>query len=220
MLFGAGRFAEFFDTPLAGFFDAADESQTDAAAQVERMRKEAQVRLAAKLADKLTRIIAAKMTPAAQQAETAEAAEMAEAPGGAELLYLVGYCYVQEARQHSKSFLGITSFVSEFKEKVHIIKEAMSAISSAAKTQAMQQQEGGGDEAAVIQQGLKTIWKSGKLDIELSVRGVCEHVLRTCATHALKAQRCKALEWLGTIFKTVGRAAQKSSGSTGPPKFT
>lgn len=36
----------------------------------------------------------------------AEARELAEVPGGAELLILIGFIYLQEAKQHMDTFLG------------------------------------------------------------------------------------------------------------------
>lgn len=53
------------------------------------------------------------------------AEDLADSPGGAELLQLIGYIYIQEAEQHSKSFLGIPAFFSEVAEKTHLVKGSL-----------------------------------------------------------------------------------------------
>ena len=47
----------------------------------------------------------------------AEARELAEVPGGAELLILIGFVYLQEAKQHMDTFLGYDRVVGEEREE-------------------------------------------------------------------------------------------------------
>lgn len=44
----------------------------------------------------------------------AEAQELAEVPGGADLLQLIGYVYIQEAKQHMDTFLGYNILIIYF----------------------------------------------------------------------------------------------------------
>ncbi len=41
---------------------------------------------------------------------TDEAVDLMDSPGGLELVHLIGYIYIQEARKHSGAFLGIDGF--------------------------------------------------------------------------------------------------------------
>jgi hypothetical protein len=49
-----------------------------------------------------------------------EALELCEAPGGTELLAMVGYVYSQEGKQHAGRWLGIEGFFEQIKEKAHV----------------------------------------------------------------------------------------------------
>jgi len=157
MLFGAGRFDDYFKTPLVEFFEMEGEgevSQEETRRRYETSRDAMAQELSAKLVERLDRLFGSGMRADARQAVVAEACEMAEAPGGPELLHLIGYVYLQEARQFSTSFLGIPAFFSELSEKGHLLKEVFSAMGSAAKMGREKQTE---EEA--MQHGLKALWK-------------------------------------------------------------
>ncbi|KYQ88615.1 DNAJ heat shock N-terminal domain-containing protein [Tieghemostelium lacteum] len=141
-----------------------------------------------------------------------KAKEMANAPGGAELLELIGYVYLQEAKQHS-----IFGFFHEISEKGHKAKEIFSTISSAAKIQrsftnedpttaTIPQQEN------MIKEGLKLIWKLGRLDIDSVIRDVCERVLDKKADR--RKRKVEAVKILGKVFERIGKEQSKlQSGS-------
>jgi len=133
---------------------------------------------------------------------------MSEAPGGAELLSLLGYVYTQSSKEYSSSFLGIPAFFARQRTRGHILKVTMSAIGSAAKMATMDNPEESPD--AVAQQTLKTLWKTGKLEIEMTVRGICA-VLFNQFEEQKNTKEMKlyvsAMRILGDIFKEVGAKA-------------
>lgn len=58
------------------------------------------------------------------------------------------------------------------------------------------------------------MWKVGKLEIEMTIRSVCEEALTgDTPPKELKARRAKALSVLGDIFKRVGSAQSKGKES-------
>ena len=61
---------------------------------------------------------------------TSETQYLGEAPGGVELLALVGYIYTQEAHKYMGRFFGIEGFFSKVREKGHNVSSAISFISS------------------------------------------------------------------------------------------
>ncbi|KAM9986583.1 hypothetical protein ACTFIY_011003 [Dictyostelium cf. discoideum] len=141
-----------------------------------------------------------------------EAKEMAAAPGGLDLLSLLGYIYIQEAKQHS-----LFGFFHEISEKGHKAKEIVSVVSAALKMQKSLQEEGVLDESSatgipsskqesMFKEGLKLIWKIGRLDIDSVVREVCERVLgaKGVEKRVLK-QRVEAVKLLGKIFEKHGK---------------
>lgn len=216
MLFGGGRFEDFFATPLASMAQPGDESKTEEQLQAEYQKRhqEAIDGLAIKLSERLQRIIndgcLTSPDPKTREYLFAEAVEMSEAPGGAELLSLVGYVYVQMAKQYSSSFLGIPAFFARAHDRGHLIKVTMSAIGSAAKMASIEDPEANPE--AAVAQTLKTIWKAGKLEIEISLRDVCNTILGPLQEQKAKAQlgnMVKALKLLGTIFKDVGVKAMR-----------
>eukprot|EP00727_Mastigamoeba_balamuthi_P000849 m51a1_g10761 hypothetical protein (388) ;mRNA; f:10751-12331 len=221
MLFGAGAFDEYFTTPLESFVEMSDAGDDqakaeEALARIEESQRQARTELAAHLTQRIQALIDAKLSASEIRARAVEeAAPLLEAPGGVELVYLVGYVYAQEASQHSAKFLGIPAFFSEIKEKGHIVKEAFGALSAAAKAQSMAQAAGpeGEMSQAAVEQGLKTLWKTGKLEIEMGLRAVCEEVLGPQPTRQL---RSRTLLLVGETFKRVANAAIKAGVATGP----
>jgi len=145
---------------------------------------------------------------------TAEAEELASVPGGDELLLLVGYVYVQEAKQHLG---GLTGYISEWKESYHHIKEAISIIKSAVRMQTAQQMlaEKGGEDVQLMEfmmtESLKTVWKLGRMDIDDILRLTLSAVLKPAEVIDKKIlkQRCEAIKVLGNIYQKVAKKAQK-----------
>ena len=216
MLFGGGRFDDFFATPLASMARPGDENKSEEELQAEYQKRQQEVvdGLAIKLSELLQRIIDTKYLAAPDPRRHdflfAEATEMSEAPGGAELLSVVGYVYVQMAKQYSSSFLGIPAFFARAHDRGHLIKATMSAIGSAAKMASIEDPEANPE--AAVRQTLKTLWKAGKLEIEISLRAVCNTILGPLQEQKAKAQlgdMVKALKILGTIFKDIGVRAMK-----------
>ncbi|KAH3762637.1 Calcium/proton exchanger [Pelomyxa schiedti] len=235
MLFGGGKFDDIFSTPLIDLLDiaGADENADPMVmrAQYDQKKQQKRQELATKLIAKLEQIVPEMTTSAKTRSLKArlaeEAVDLVEAPGGAELLYLVGYVYSQEGTQHQDSFFGIPALLSEIKEKGHLAKMTISTIASAAKTQSQyeraEQAERNGQEAPnseLLEAGLKMMWKAGKLEIELTLREVCEIAMEippgVPSPKEVKSRRAKALELLGDQYKLVATAALKAGGSPGP----
>ena len=219
-LFGAGRFDEFFSTPMQGV-DLQDEELSDEAKEeYQNSIKENEETLKQSLAARLDSMIEAGMVkdPRKRAALFDEAREMSEAPGGGELLMLLGYAYEQVANGYRKTFLGIPGWFSRRNEQLHLISSVVSLMSTAASF-AYSQQSDSMDEKAVLEKGLKAIWKIGKLEIDMTVRNVCRAVLEDKEIKpAQKSERIKALKILGEVFTQVGTQAMKSS-KGGPPIF-
>jgi hypothetical protein len=148
-----------------------------------------------------------------------EAMALLEVPGGQELLMVVGYVYIQEAKQHMDNFLGIPAFFHKVAEKGHLLKISFETVASVVRMQAAQaklereQASGQNSEAAVqdtmMQQGLKTIWALGKLEIETTLRLVCEDVLKI-NDKKLRQKRAKGLKTIGEIFQRAAKEMMKN----------
>ena len=225
-LFGAGRFDEFFSTPLQGVdlqdeelaAEGKEEYQNTVREEYQNSIKENEEGLKKSLAARLDKMIEEGMVkdPRTRAALFDEAREMSEAPGGGELLMLLGYAYEQVANGYRKTFLGIPGWFSRRNEQLHLISSVMSLMTTAASFAYTQKAEDM-DEKAVLEKGLKAIWKIGKLEIDMTVRNVCRGVLEDKEINpAQKNDRIKALKILGEIFTQVGTQAMKSSKS-GPP---
>jgi len=138
---------------------------------------------------------------------------------GLEILHTLGYIYEQKARQvlGEEKFFGIGSFYHGAKEKAHLISETISVVSAAMDLQntaeQMQKSEKMGtlDEAAKVKfeqettiKGIQAMWRLNKLDIEATIRGVCEIVLKdTGVDKTIRKGRAEALLKLGQIFSSV-----------------
>ena len=71
-----------------------------------------------------------------------EALEFCEAPGGHELLAMVGYVYAQEGKQHAGRWLGIEGFFAQIQEKAHVASTGALVLMDAVKTANMAQEMG------------------------------------------------------------------------------
>jgi len=231
LLFGGGKFDELFgDVGIIDMFTeqmaASSDMTFDQLNQHKQILKEKADKRKAALAKHLVKRLEPLVAGIDLQDSTRrireESFEVMEGPGGPELLYLVGYVYEQEAKQHINSFLGVTSFLSKVAEKKHHITETASAIRQAMKAQAAQQrlERAGGADAeafnAMATSGIKTFWKFGKLEIDQTLRAVCEMVLedKSVSEHVRKL-RANALQVLGSIYKKASKDAQASGNYNG-----
>ncbi|KAN0034700.1 hypothetical protein ACTFIV_001232 [Dictyostelium citrinum] len=219
MIFGGGLFQNYFgDLSFYEVFSkqANGESQTeeDRTRELEESSIKRQERVVT-----LSKYLEIKVEPYVQgnkqdfeRMVTDEAKEMAAAPGGLDLLALLGYIYIQEAKQHS-----LFGFFHEISEKGHKAKEIVSVVSAAMKMQKSLQEEGVMDEnnafgipsskqESMFKEGLKLIWKIGRLDIDGVVREVCERVLGAKGVDKkILKQRVEAVKLLGKIFEKHGK---------------
>jgi len=139
--------------------------------------------------------------------------EKQEVPGGGSLLYILGYIYTQEAKQHLGRFFGIEAFFSEVAEKGHLIKETVSVAVSALEMQKMMQEaekdgrlETEETQKRMMEKGMETFWKLGQLEIESIVRTVCEKQLRDpLLSKKAKETRCYALKKMGEMYMKAGK---------------
>jgi len=116
--------------------------------------------------------------------------------------------------------LGIQSWFAGIEEKGHEIKQSVSLISSLVKLQVAHErlQQGEQDQQLIndiMSQGLSTIWKIGLLEIENTVREVCQTILAVPDKN-LKRKRAEALEELGKIYKREVRLARKRGATVNP----
>jgi len=228
MLFGGGRFEDIFGDVSFCDLDLSegvgpDGMPTGVDPQInqkeyERKQEERKKKLAHRLLIKLEPH--AQGDPNFTKVIEAEAKELAEVPGGAELLVLVGFVYMQEAKQHMDTFFGIPAFFSNVAEKGHMIKETIATAAHVVKMQQAQSRmdkygdanpNKDADMQILMQEGLKTIWRLGKLEINTTIRAVCEQVLEERITKKERKARCKALKMVGEIFSRVGKQMEKSS---------
>eukprot|EP01103_Thecamoeba_quadrilineata_P012921 TRINITY_DN3454_c0_g1_i1.p1 TRINITY_DN3454_c0_g1~~TRINITY_DN3454_c0_g1_i1.p1 ORF type:complete len:255 (+),score=52.85 TRINITY_DN3454_c0_g1_i1:629-1393(+) len=213
MLFGGGRFGDIFgDVSLASIM-TMDMNNPLARGILEREQWEKREHLTIKLVAKLQPFVAGKVSEF-KDAANKEAVELAESPGGGELLELVAYVYESEGKQHSSNVFG--KIFSEVKEKGHFIRSTVDLVSQAVKAQEMQmrlQQSGGTNRAlenAMMAEGLKTIWKMGKLDIETTLRKVCEMVLGDLLlAKDIKKKRAQGVLILAEIYHRHAKNASK-----------
>lgn len=211
MLFGAGKFDAFFGQ--VSLVDILSRDPNDPASQDEMEVKQEKRKkvLIKQMLIKLEPYVQGNVREFAELSKL-ESADLLEAPGGSDLLALIGYIYCQEGDQHSSALLGIPALLAKVSEKGHLLKETWSAVRSAVKTQQVQQrleESGRADkemEANLLQQSLKTIWKLGKLEIEGMVRRVCEEVLEEPSMNkSILKKRAQGLRVLGEIFTETSK---------------
>ncbi|KAN0055847.1 hypothetical protein ACTA71_011734 [Dictyostelium dimigraforme] len=219
MIFGGGLFQDYFgDLSFYGIF--AKQTTGEPLTPEEQMKEQEEaLKIRQERVETLTKYLEIKVEPFVQgnkqefeRMVTDEAKEMAAAPGGLDLLSLLGYIYIQEAKQHS-----LFGFFHEISEKGHKAKEIVGFVSTALKMQKSLEEEGALDEVSatgmptykqetMFKEGLKLVWKMGRLDIDGVVREVCERVLgaKGVDKKVLK-QRVEAVKLLGKIFEKHGK---------------
>ena len=151
-----------------------------------------------------------------ERSMTTLAEELKEESFGFELLQALGYIYEQKAKQFlgESKFLGLTGFYHGTKEKFHLVSEAISTVSAAfdlqAAAEAAQKHEaaGTGDqetkaklEKDMAVKGINAMWKLNKLDIESTIRGVCELVVNDPGVDkVIRTKRAEGMRVLGRVF--------------------
>jgi len=216
VLFGAGGFDDCFGELSFGMsMDPAfaDLEEKEREEKMNKLQKEREEELVKTLLTKLEVWMKGDKKGFQTQIEQ-EVKEKQEVPGGGSLLYILGYIYQQEAKQHLGRFFGIEAFFSELAEKGHLLKETVSVTVAAFEMQKMMQEaeKDGKLETEEIQKkmmekGMETFWKLGQLEIEGIVRNVCEKVLRdTTINKKTKEARCYGLKKLGEIYAKAGKS--------------
>jgi curved DNA-binding protein CbpA len=210
-MFGGAKFEEFFGVVSIFGDDSSSEGDEDTAV-IRRI-----ITLREKLLERLQPWLQGKHEEF-KKSITEYAEELIAEEHGAELLEHIGYVYHQEARQ---ALGGVRGLVAEFKEKTHLISSTWGAFKAMLnlemKTQQLAEQHGEPetvDEAAKMQaeiqaeleeEGIGTIFKFGKLEIEAIMRKVCEGVVGDLdISKAEKKRRAEGLKVMGDIFRKVG----------------
>eukprot|EP01104_Vermistella_antarctica_P004459 TRINITY_DN14903_c0_g1_i1.p1 TRINITY_DN14903_c0_g1~~TRINITY_DN14903_c0_g1_i1.p1 ORF type:complete len:313 (+),score=67.55 TRINITY_DN14903_c0_g1_i1:89-1027(+) len=219
-MFGGGKFNDIIGSNLS-LFEAGmrpGQSKPDSSA-IAAKRKERSVRLSMALLDVLKPYV--EMTDqkeADNDMKTraqAMATDLADSPGGAQLLMVVGYVYEQEARQYLKEFLGLDGFWQEMKERAHTFSITVNALKHAVRLQIQveeAQRQGRTPEeqdqmaARIMNEALTTMWKMGKLEVEVLVRSVCESVLGDEGIEKnVRTRRANGVRIIGQVFKEKGQ---------------
>jgi curved DNA-binding protein CbpA len=215
MIFGCGSFDDIFgELNFVGIFDMNPELMSDEEIMknLEKKNKERKDKLMEFLLKKLNPFIDGEDKVFKSQME--DISEKLESPGGPALLSSIGYVYIQEARKNLGRYLGIQSWFAGLEEKGHELKQSFSLISSIVKLQvAHERLEQAGEQNQqlvndIMSQGLSTIWKIGLLEIENTVREVCQGTLNV-QDKLQKKKRAEALEELGKLYKSECRLARK-----------
>jgi len=223
MLFGGKKFDNIFGN--LSFFDLDLSNPNGPDAAWERKQEENSRELVHQLLIKVEPFVQGMKSEFCKMVE-AEAKELVDVPGGQELLHLVGYVYVQEAKQHLDTFLGIPAFFSRVAEKGHMMGLAIDTMKHVVKMQAAQakmerdqkmpemdaQAQISPEMAMLLQEGLKAIWSIGKIEIDQILRRVCETTLQDTHVHkTVRKARAKAMKMMGEIFEKVARSTMISN---------
>jgi len=228
LMFGAGKFMDIFgETTFAIMFDH----------EVMAMNEEKQMQFFEQTLKernaKLVEHLLMRIDPYVNGQEDIffesmwnEAVDRIESPGGPALLHAVGYVYANEAAQHLGRFLGIEGVLAGIQEKGHTIKETVKVISAAVELKGDLQKMNASDDNAndeeingIMQKGLNAMWRVGILEIEATVRRVCETVLdESNVPKSLLKRRGKALLELGKLFKRASQNVPKHEALKGTKK--
>lgn len=148
-----------------------------------------------------------------------EAADLAHESYGVELLQAIGGVYKQRATQYTASaafaplgwFHGAKNTFATVSDTVSTLRSALELKSVFERLQAAEQAGMPPDELRKLEeqateQGLRTLWKGAKLEVESVVREVCDKVLADPATTSEKRQlRAAALGLMGDAFLSASK---------------
>lgn len=201
-LFGGGKFEDIIGEMNLGmgFEEDVTPEQKDRI-QLERIQK-----LAANLINKLDLYLKGKEKEFEESVKK-EAEELKTETRGVELLNSIGYIYEQEGKQHLGGFFG---FVSEVSERAHLIGETYSAVKAAVKLRQQQDLMETADpalkanmEQQFVNNGMEALWKLGKLELESTLRRVCELVLATGSDRGTLKKRAEGVKVIGRIYRAI-----------------
>jgi len=220
MIFGGGAFDDLFgELSFATMAQQAVEAggeidEEKMAEEFEKKQEERKKKLVEQLLAKLEPYMSGKDKNFASQ--KADIDEKLEAPGGPVLLHHVAYIYIQEGKKHMGRYFGVEGFFASVEEKGHNVKQLFTLVRSAVKLQVAQDKmEQVGEEneelaAEVMSQGLSTIWKMGKMEIESMLRDVCSTIFKVQDKN-LKKKRATALRDLGDFYREESKKAKKKT---------
>eukprot|EP01126_Amoeba_proteus_P003726 TRINITY_DN11245_c0_g1_i3.p1 TRINITY_DN11245_c0_g1~~TRINITY_DN11245_c0_g1_i3.p1 ORF type:complete len:216 (+),score=65.91 TRINITY_DN11245_c0_g1_i3:551-1198(+) len=184
MIFGGGAFDDVFgELSMVTLLNPENESgktEEEMMAALNKKMEEQCILLEAILVKKL----AALEERQNLDSMMAEITEKLEAPGGPALLDCVGYIYISESKKGMGRFLGVEGWFASMEETSHNIKQTFSIVSSVVKLQEAQRElEKQGETpdqtltTDMVNHGLDTMWKLGKMEIEKTCRAVCQAVI-------------------------------------------
>ena len=94
-------------------------------------------------------------------------------------------------------------------------RETIAAMNSATKMDSLAKRSDGDKNAdaddEMVAQGLRTLWRSGKLEIETSVHTICETVFNAADNSKERKQYCHALKAVGKFFIAYAKSAKKKA---------
>jgi len=230
LMFGGGQFDELFgdvcELPMLKQMigvqqqNPYEQDPRFMHANQEKLRREEDIyckQLAIKLKEKLEQC-AALGDRGFKELCDKDGLELCEAPGGVELLAMVGYVYAQEGKQYGGRFFGFEGFFAQIQEKAHVASTGTAVLMDAIKTANMHQEMQAGarseeeqrkNEAKMMRSGLNVVWKMGKMLLEERVRRVCEIMMSSVDKDARKvAALGHALIEMGECYE---RLAEKES---------
>jgi len=219
-LFGAGKFDECFgELSLFSMEDRASNPTTDQQRSIEEHYRE--TLLVAQLIEKIDDFVQGRHEVFEQKLQQ-DISEKLEAPGGPSLLFQLGYIYQQEAKKHMGRFFGVESFVARIQETTHMVSQTYKFASAAVHLQAEVQQfenqmiknpEMYVDHVPqrIYDKGIETLWRMGKLEIEGTVRAICQRVLQDQSVNKdIRKKRAVAIRRLGELYRKAGKQVLKT----------
>merc|ERR1712137_819145 len=213
MLFGGGRFDSYICE--LNFFNGVggpeEEETEEKEKEAEKAQKERVEFLKAELIEKLKPWMEGNAKAFADSI-LAEAEDLRNESYGSGLLHHLGYIYENEARQHLRGFLGLSGMAAEVREKVHLFKEVIGALSQASKTMMLEEQlqlteteeERRLLEPLMQKESIVSMWRVARLDIESAVREACEQVLRDeTIDKQSRKRRAAGLKLIGKVWRGI-----------------
>jgi curved DNA-binding protein CbpA len=204
MLFGNEKFEHLVGRlNLAMMTDSEVDLTSEESSVIQERR---QIRLAVKLAALLQPFVDGDEN--FSDTMTKHAQELAEVSFGEDMLHTIGYIYSNEAEQ------ALGSIGAKWEARGHSIKTKMAVVGSAwrmyrkMRTVNLKGEDGEEDVAKKMEQDkdmlplfLETVWNVSLIDIESTIKGVCQKVLADMSQGPeVRQRRMEALQTLGNIL--------------------